>query len=60
MVEMHLKSILYDRTVDYASRMVKNEGVMNFMKLNGIQKMKNSLLLLVGKRNGARLSKILR
>lgn len=60
MVEMHLKSILYDRTVDYASRMVKNERVMNFMKLNGIQKMKNSLLLLVGKRNGARLSKILR
>lgn len=60
MVEMHLKSILYDRTVDYASRMVKNEGVMNFMKLNGVQKMKNPLLLLVGKHNGARLPKILR
>ncbi len=40
MAEMILKSILYDRTVDYASRMVKNKGVMNCIELKGIQKSK--------------------
>lgn len=36
MAEKSFKSILYDRTVDYASRMVKNAGVMNFMGWNTV------------------------
>lgn len=36
MAEKDLKSILYDRTVDYDDRMVKNTDVMNFMELNAI------------------------
>lgn len=34
MAERTLKSILYDRTVDYTSRVVKNTDEMNFMELN--------------------------
>lgn len=40
MAEKDLKSILYDRTVDYAYRTVKNKGVINFMDLNGYRKSK--------------------
>lgn len=36
MAEKRLKSILYNRTVDYASRVVKNTDVMNFMESNAI------------------------